>query len=154
MVDLDVLVVVGLGCGSLAADDALKRPLSGMRSPMLLQVVAAMEDLAAVIALVLFRLLVFTRVPQPIVFPGELQAAVVASIRLYRLVRVDVRGVIGLAHERLRAHCAPERFAAATGVHPLVLFEVPLGSEPLVADRAREFQSAVRLGVRVVRGHV
>lgn len=149
-----VLIVIGLCRRRLAANHTLKRTFTGMRPFVLLQIVRPMEDLAAVVALELLRILVLPGVPQPIVFAGKLQATVIAGVRFYRFVCIDMSRVVGLANECLWAKCAPEWFGRATGMNPLVLFQIPFRGERLVADRACEFDGAVRLRIGIVRDHV
>lgn len=149
MVDLDVLVVVRLGGGRLAADVAREGPLAGVYPLVLRQVVLPVELAVADLARVVLFRFVLARVPDPVVLADELAAAVVAGVRADRLVGVHVGDVVGFADEARRAEVALERFEGGVGVGPLVLLQVPVGAEQLVADGAGVGEAFVRVGFHV-----
>lgn len=151
MMDFYMLIVIGLCGRSLAANHTFKRPFTGVRPLMLLQIVRSVEDLAAVVALESLRFLMLSGVPQPIVLPGKLQATVIAGVRLYRFVCVDMGRIVSFANKCLRAKRTPEWFRRATGMHPLVLLQIPLRGKPFVANRASKFDGSTSLRSRIVR---
>lgn len=151
VVDLDVLVVVGLVAGRLAADGAGEGARAAVHLHVLGQVVGAVERLAALrhLAHVLLGRLVLAHVALAVVLADELAAAVVARVRPDRLVRVHVRDVLRLPDEGALAQIALERLGRPGHVRPAVQLEVPLGGEGLVADDTHEGPlAAVGLQVR------
>lgn len=62
---------------------------------------------------------------------------------------VHVSRVVCLAYKRTRTHIALERFCAAIGVGPVVLFQIPLCAELLAADGTR-----VLLVAHLMGGHM
>lgn len=147
--DFDVLVVVRLGGGSLAADVAREGPLPGVYPLVLRQVVLAVEFAATDFARVIFVHLVLPGVPDPVVLSNELTPAVVAGVRPDRPVRVHVGYVVRFPDEPARAHVALERFQRRIRMGPLVLLQVPVGAEQLVANRAGIRQPLVRVRLHV-----
>lgn len=133
-----MLVVVGLVTGCLSADVARERPRTAVHLHVLGQVVAPMEGLTALgdLAHILLGNLVFPHVPLAVVFPDELAATIVACVRLYGLVRVHVRNVLGMADKGALAERALVRFGGAAHVCPAVQLQIPLGGKRLVADDA------------------
>ena len=138
VVDLDVLVVVGLVAGRLAADVAGEGARARVHLHVLGQVVAAVEGLAALghLARVLLGHLVLAHVALAVVLADELAAAVVACVGPHGLVRVHVRDVLRVADEGALAQRALVGLGGARRVRPAVQLEVPLGGEGLVADDA------------------
>jgi len=148
MVDLQMLVMVGLRGGALAADGAGERSLAGVHAPVLDQIVVPMEGLVALVAGELLGAMMLAPMPHVVVLADELAAAVLARVRLDLLVRVDVVLEVQLAHERLWAVLALEGLGRPVCMHPRVDLEIPFGGEALAAN------GAIVLRLRRVRRHV
>lgn len=88
--DLYVFIMIGLCGGCFTANDTFKWSFTRMNANMLLQIIGAMEILAAYGAMKLLQRLVLARMPQPIVLARKLATAIVARIRLNRPVRIHV----------------------------------------------------------------
>jgi len=142
MVDLQMLVVVGLRCGALAADGTRERTLPGMHSPVLYQIVMPMERLIALVAGELLGAMMFAPVSHVIVLADELAAAVLARVRFDLFVRVDVVLEVQLSHKRLWAVFALKGLGRPVGVYPRVDLEIPFGGEALATN------GAIVLGLR------
>lgn len=149
MVDLDVLVVVRFGRRRLTANVARERTLARVYPLVLRQVVLPVELAVADFARVVFLRFVLARVPDPVVLPDELAPAVIARVRPDRLVSIHVGNVVGLADKPGRAQITLERFERRVGVRPLVLLQVPVGAEQLIAYGARIGHPLVSVGFHV-----
>lgn len=150
VMDLNVFVVIRLGGRRLAANVARERPLASVYAPVLGQVIRSVEFLVADITSEVLLLFVLARVPHPVRLAHKLAAAVIACVRPYRPVRIHVRDVVVLTDKCVRTHGALERFRRPVRVRPLVLLQVPLGAELLVANLTRVL--VLFLGVRLEVG--
>lgn len=63
-------------------------------------------------------------------------------------------GHVDFANKRLRTYGAAEWFGGATRMDPFVHFQIPLGGERSVADRACKFHGTVRHWIRIVGHHM
>lgn len=135
MMDFHMLIVIGFGGGCFAANNTLERSFAGMRSLVFGQVVSSMKHFAAVLAPESLRLFMFSGMSQPIVFAGELAAAMIACVWLYRFVGVHVRRILGLPDKCFRTHVTLERFRGAARMYPFVLLQIPFGGETFIAYR-------------------
>lgn len=140
VVYFNMFIMIRLIAASFAANIARERSRPAMYPHVFRQVVAPMETFAAIrdLAHVSLCHFVFFHVSLAIVLPNKLTAAIVASVRADRFVRIHMGDVFWLSYEGSFAQTTFKRFRGATHVHPSVQFEVPLGAEWLVAYDADE----------------
>lgn len=67
----------------------------------------------------------------------SLSCVYMGNLRLDGTMCIHMCGVVGLSYERTRTHIALERFCAAICVGPMMLLEIPLCAEQLIADCTR-----------------
>lgn len=87
---------------------------------MLLEIIRAMEGLVAHVARVRLVLFMLLHVPQAVVFPDKLRAAVVTRVRSHVPMGIHMSSVVAVTVEGRAALSTFKRLGTACRVRPLV----------------------------------